>query len=141
MADKTTGLGAELQLGDGNPSLEKFTAIPSIPELKFPFAAKGKTIDTTCLDSTGPESIPGMGEAEAFEIGLLFDPSDEVHQDLRDLAISKAERNWRIVFPDSEDGYEFAGYIDAGDHEFAVDKPMSMGLTLQITGAVTPIAE
>jgi len=136
---KRIGYGSQLQLGDGE-SPEEFTAIPGLKDFEFPRIGTIDDVDVTTHDSPDgyKEYIPGLKEAGDFDVEIVWDPDDEVHAELEDMADARETRNFRAVDPASNT-YEFSAYIRELTLGMPVGEAYTASMALRLAGAVTRV--
>jgi len=115
-------------------------------------------IDTTCLDSTATESVPGMPTANAATIAIDFDPTKPSHLLIYDLkkkqvvdvqmaigmsdgtAVPTAlDSNGLMVLPDTRTWLVLDGYVADLPFEFAINSTVQSSFTFQQSGGYTLI--
>lgn len=140
MADKYLGIGTEILIGDGDPSSEEFTPIPSLKDFKLPTGKRGE-LDVTTMDSPGEykEFIAALKDPGTMSLVVIYDPKDEIHSQLYDLKESGDDCNFQVVLPDAagNEQYEFAAFVNDFELDLNVEKEVDATIGLRITGAIT----
>jgi hypothetical protein len=110
-------------------------------------------IDTTCLDSTAMEFVPGMPSPSAITIGLDFDPETQSHLLIYDLkkeqvvtqfaigwsdgvgiAPTGVDSNGLMELPATRTWLVFRGYVADLPFDFAVNSTVQSSFTIQQSG-------
>lgn len=109
-------------------------------------------IDTTCLDSTAMEFVPGMPSPGAATIGLDFDTAKESHMLIEDLNKNQVVAQFAIgmsngtaaptgvdsqgdfVLPTTRTWIVFAGYVADLPLDFAINSTVQSNFTVQQSG-------
>ena len=131
------GINTLLQLGDGG-SPENFTTIAEVRSIA------GPTLSNDILDVTNHDSQGGVREFKAgltdpgdLTFDLNFQPAEPTHDDLTgtlSLLISKAVRNFQLVFPGAIRTWGFAGIMTGHPVNFPIDDVLTANVTLKVTG-------
>lgn len=141
MANPVSSQGATLKRGDGAGS-ETFTLVAKIQNITGP-AITAPQIDVTTLDSTGREYIAGLSDGGEVSFDFLWDAANAQQQGVRTDLDSGVVRNFKLVINDPGAGLikttiSFAAVVTAfGPFNFAVDTPVSVSVTLKISGDPT----
>lgn len=128
----------------------------SITKLECPKAATGfssstTSIDTTCLDSEGMESDPGMPTPGAISVPLDFDTAKASHMKLENLRKAQVRCKWALGFgdgvtpptvdsagdfdlPDTRSWILFDAHIADIPLDFAVNANVASIISLQPSG-------
>ncbi len=128
--------GTLLKVGDG-ASPEVFTTVPEVMRLTGP-SVRFDLLDVTSHDTIGffREFIPGLADGEKIAASVNWRPSNTVHKNLRIDAYARTLRNFKVVFPDSADNTVTAAtYIESQIPKADVGTPLSMDISLKVTGA------
>jgi hypothetical protein len=110
-------------------------------------------INTTCLDSTAEEFVPGMPSPGAATVGLDFDTAKASHmliEDLNeaqvvaqfaigladgvDIAPTGVDSDGDLVLPDTRSWIVFDGYIADLPLDFALNSTVQSNFTIQQSG-------
>jgi len=109
-------------------------------------------IDTTCLDSTAMEFVPGMPSPGAATIGLDFDTAKESHMLIEDLNKNQVVAQFAIglsngtaaptgvdsqgdfVLPTTRTWIVFTGYVADLPLDFAINSTVQSNFTVQQSG-------
>lgn len=134
-----SGVGIQLQRGDGTTPTEVFTTIAMVTNIKGP-TETASNIDVTSLDSTGgyAEFIAGLKDAGDLTADVNLDESSTSYSSLRTDFQGGVTHNYKIAFPaPSTKKFSFAAYPNRLDHVFDPKAANKFTLGLRITGAVT----
>lgn len=147
-----TGMGAQLQKGDGN-SPENFVSIMGIKNITGPGISRD-TVDVTDMNSpNGYREFIGSlvdGGEVSFEANFL--PLDDTQNQVAggfmaefDKGSCDSRGNWRIILPECQgepDGYfEFAGIVTGQEVEIPMDDVMGFSGTIKVSGRPALILE
>lgn len=131
------GINTQLQLGDGGAP-EIFTTIAEVKTIA------GPTFTNDIIDITNHDSLNGVREFLAgltdpgdLTFGLNFQPNEATHSAATgtlSLLVSKARRNYRIVFPSAVATWQLRGVITGHPVNFPIDDVLSADVTLKVTG-------
>lgn len=110
-------------------------------------------IDTTCLDSTAMEFVPGMPSPGAATIGLDFDTAKESHMLIEDLNKNQVVAQFAIglsdgvdvaptgvdsqgdfILPTTRTWIVFTGYVADLPLDFAINSTVQSNFTVQQSG-------
>lgn len=143
-SDAHTGMGAHLQMGDGN-SPENFVSVLGIKSITGPNMQRA-THDVTTMDSgTFREFIGGLVDAGEISFEANFLPRDTTQNQETggfmaefDKSSCDSRGNWRITLPEcagESDGYwEFEGIVTGQQVQMPMDDLMSFSGTIKISG-------
>lgn len=129
------GIGTKLMVGDGSDP-EEFVPVGKITNISPP----GITVDiqdSTTLDSEDgyEEKIPTIIRNGDGTLTCNFDPEDEDQKNFLTYLQTRAKKNFRILFPDGENYYQFAAYVTGYElGEITPDGLLSINVTLSTTG-------
>lgn len=114
-------------------------------------------IDTTCLDSTAMEFVPGMPNPGAATIGLDFDTAKQSHMLIEDLnknqvvakfaiglangtaAPTDVDTDGDFILPTTRTWIVFEGYVADLPLDFAINSTVQSNFTVQQSGRRTII--
>lgn len=134
-----SGIGIQLQRGDGVTPTEGFTTVAMVTSIKGP-TETATNIDVTSLDSTGgyAEFIAGLKDAGDLTAEVNLDESSTSYTNLRADFQGGITHNWKITFPaPSTKKFTFAAYPNRIDHSFDPKAPNKFTLGLRISGQVS----
>lgn len=132
------GIGTKFMVGDGAES-EQFVAIGEITNIGPP----GMTTDVqdaTTLDSEDgyEEKVPTIIRTGEGTLTFNFDPEDEDQKDFLNYLQTRAKKNFRVLYPDGVNFYQFAAYVTGYEPgEITPDGFLSVSVTLSATGKPT----
>jgi predicted secreted protein len=136
MSKAKDATGTLLKVGDGVAS-EGFTTIPEVSKLTIP-KIKFDLHDVTSHDSVGGfrEFLPGLADGESVTAELNWDPTDTVHQGVRDDSLAKTKRNFKLIFPTvaPDNTCSFSGYFTDISITANVGEPIKATVTIKVTG-------
>lgn len=139
MANKFLGSKTEIQLGDGNPSVEIFTKIPSLRPFKLPTGKRGE-IDVTTMDSPEDfkEFLAALKDPGTLPFSIIYDSKDATHSALYDLKESGLDANFKVVLPPNAglETYAFAAFVNDFEIDLDAEKEVVANVSLRITGAI-----
>lgn len=135
--------GVQLLMGDGTAS-PTYTAVAQLTSVTPPALERGHTVIAEHDMTTAIEKLADALRNEgSVQFGGNWDPSHATHDEstgFKSVANSGEERNWRIVFPDTDSTqFDFLGHISnfqPGALE-ANSGLMTFTATLEVSGAIT----
>jgi len=137
MSDAIATQGTQIQRGDGATPTEAFSKIAEIVSFTGP-GGQATVIDVTSLDSAAKEKRMGLPDEGQFTFECRLVPGDAAQTGLRADRDAQAERNFKIILPDTAaTTLSFAAYVLAFSITGGVDDVVNASVTLEITGAVT----
>lgn len=119
---------------DGSPTA--FQKIGNIQTYSGP-GGQGSMLDASNLDSVMKEKLPGLPDEGTFTFGINLDPSDPVHQAVRNARRDRTLCEFRITFPNAAatKAY-FFGYVTGFTVAGGVDQVVKSNVTVEIDGQV-----
>lgn len=131
--------GTLLKRGDGGGP-ETFTTVPGVTSISGP-SMETDEADVTSHSSAAAGAfrsyILTLIDAGTIDFDLLYDPSEVQHQGIRTDFLGRTLRNWQMVLPGSIETISFTGYVKTAPLDFPVDGPITMSVSIRLTGAVT----
>ncbi|SRR5579885_2586800 len=97
---------------------------------------KAAIIDTTDLDSTAKEKLPGLPDEGSFSLVLNYNSKDNGQKEMQAARTAQALRHFRVTFTDTGKA-EFDAYVMEWKLSGRQDSKVEANATLEITGAVT----
>jgi predicted secreted protein len=137
MAVKALGYGTKLQVESDGEYLD----IPSLKDFEVPFGAADK-VDVTTHDSPekSKEYISGLKDTDKFDVEVIFDPNNEVHQYLVALYESGDKVGWKVIYPEEVScEFTFDGFVTTITPGAPVEDAIAAKVEIQISGPVTMI--
>ncbi|QEY15465.1 phage tail protein [Cellvibrio sp. KY-GH-1] len=106
--------GTQLFVYQASASADKVFKV-DCPKTITGISATKSEIDTTCLDSEGMESVPGMATGGTANIGLDFDPAVVSHVRINDIFEADETVQWLIGWSDGTAAptYSSSGSVSA----------------------------
>lgn len=136
MATKYRAIGSKLQVEIASV----YTDVPSVFTLKPP-AGNVDEIDVTTLDSNSSykEFLPSWKDAGECTVGILFDPANSVHTEIRTIHANQTTVNWKVILPGSPGGtWSFAGFIKQFEFgDLTPDGRVELNFSVRVSGAPT----
>lgn len=115
------------------------TLIGQVRDISGP-SLSADVADVTSHDSTNDweEIRPTILRSGEVTLEVLFDPADSGHVALRQDLTSKAERDFKVVFPDTATTeWQFKGYVTAFAPAAPHDGELTASITIKLTGKPT----
>lgn len=126
--------GTQLQRGDGE-SIESFTTIAEVKDISA-MPIELETVDVTNHDSGGwREHIGGILSLGDVSFEINYQPTAPTHSLLINDLLTKAVRNFRIIYPDGTET-PFSGLVTSFEPTAPVDGVVTAGVTIKGTGSV-----
>ena len=139
----TSGISAHgtlLKKGDG-ATPETFATIAEVGDIDGP-TLKSVMEDFTTHGSGGNvEKKPVLFDGDTLKFPVQFVSSNATHDKTTGLVAdrnNKTLRNFSVTFPDSS-GFTFAAYVGEIKFKAPVKGKLTADVTLEITGAITPV--
>lgn len=128
--------GTLVKRGNG-ATVEVFTNIPEIKTIGGPTGASD-LLEATNLDSTAKEYVVGLADSGEIRLGVNWDPTSVVHDNLFTDWQNRTKRNFRMVFSDTGAAQlDFAAYVQNYEISGGANAIVEANITLKITGAIT----
>lgn len=133
------GHGIQFQRGDGG-SPENFTTVAEVKNVTGP-GLQADALDVTHADSPDAhrEFIDGLKNGGEVSVEANWLPSDTT-QNVSGVAgdvQAGTKGNWKIVWPGGSPTWSFTAIVTGVTPTAPVDSPMSVSITLQISGKPT----
>ena len=112
-----------------------FTKIGNVATFKG-FDGKVNKLDTTTLDSTAKEWIPGLQDNGAFTFDVMVDRTDVGQLALRAALSSRLIKPFKLTLPNGKTA-TWNAFVESFPEDGGVDKVLTASVSLIITGPVT----
>ena len=111
-----------------------FAAIGQVISFDGP-GGKATIIDTTNLQSTAKEKLPGLPDEGAFDMSVNYASDDAGQQALQAARLAQSPINIRVTFTDTSTA-EFTAYCMQVKLTGKADSKVEADVSMEITGAV-----
>ena len=128
------GIGTQFQREGENDTWEDIGEVTSIG----PPESTTDTQDATSLTSPDgvEEVVPTIHRNGEATLNFNFDPEDTDQKSFQADRMARKKRNYRILFPDEENYYQFAAYVVGFSvGEITPDGLLTASVTLKATGS------
>ncbi len=129
--------GVKLLRGDGATPTEVFNAVGEVISFDGP-GGSASVMDITHLNSLAREKRMGLPDEGQISFGLNLIPSDAEQVGLRTDRDNRVKRNFKLELTDAgPTTIEFTGFVLEFPIAGAVDEPIRLNVTIEITGQNT----